>query len=84
MSLEARNAGGGHSLVLAKGGDHFNLGSTYDAGGGALRGLILAWTNAAYAAGPEVAPRSGAPGLLPPEGWGDSAIPLVDVSGALR
>lgn len=84
MTLEARNAGGGHSLVLAKGGDHFNLGSTYEVGGGALRGLLLAWTNAAYAAGPAVAPRSGAPELLPANGWGDSAIPLVDVTGALR
>jgi predicted dienelactone hydrolase len=84
MSLEARNAGGGHSLVLAKGGDHFNLGSTYEVGGGVLRGLLLAWTNAAYAAGPAVAPRSGAPQLLPANGWGDTTIPLVDVTGALR
>jgi len=83
MALEARNAGGGHRLVLAKDGDHFNLRSSYEQGGGALRGLLLAWTDGAFAAGAAAAPGPSAPSLLPPDGWGDTEFPLVDVTANL-
>ena len=84
MAAEARNVGGGHRLVLARGGDHFNLGSPLAEGGGPLRGLILAWVNGAFAAGAAVAPGPGAPNLLPADGWGDGTYPLMDVTPALR
>ena len=83
MALEARNAGGGHRLVLAKDGDHFNLRSSYEQGGGALRGLLLAWTDGAFAAGAAAAPGPSATSLLPPNGWGDKEFPLVDVTANL-
>ncbi|MCP9796707.1 MULTISPECIES: alpha/beta hydrolase [Cyanophyceae] len=84
MAMEARNAGGGHRLVLAKDGDHFNLRSHFADGGGALRGLLLAWTDGAFAAGAAVAPAPDAPSLLPPDGWGATEFPLVDITGSLR
>ncbi|MCP9787309.1 alpha/beta hydrolase family protein [Cyanobium sp. N5-Cardenillas] len=83
MARIARQAKQGHRLVLAGGGDHFNLGSPYDQGGGPLRGLLLCWVNGAFAAGPGVAPGVGAPALLPPDGWGDGVLSLTDVSGRL-
>ncbi len=83
MARVARLGKAGHRLVLAGGGDHFNMGSPYDQGGGPLRGLLLAWVNGAFAAGPAVAPGPGAPALLPPGGWGDDGLPLVDVSDRL-
>jgi hypothetical protein len=84
MAEEARNSGGGHRLVLVNGGDHFNLRSTAAEGGGPLRGLLLAWTDAAFAAGAAAAPGAGAPSLLPPDGWGDSTHALVDVTPQLQ
>jgi len=84
MALEARNSGGGHRLVLVQAGDHFNLRSTEANGGGPLRGLLLAWTAGAFTAGPAVAPGAGAPPLLPPDGWGDRDVPLVDVTPQLQ
>ncbi|MEA5442613.1 dienelactone hydrolase [Cyanobium gracile] len=83
MARIARLGNRGHQLVLAGGGDHFNLGSTYDQGGGPLRGLLLGWVNGAFAAGSGVAPGLGAPELLPPNGWGDGVLSLSDVSGRL-
>jgi predicted dienelactone hydrolase len=83
MAREARRARGGHRLVLAGGGDHFNLGSPYDEGGGTLRGLLLGWVNGAFAAGSDVAPGSEAPALLPRDGWGDDTLPLSDVTDRL-
>jgi hypothetical protein len=80
MEREARAAARGHQLVLARGGDHFNLGSPYGEGGGPLRGLLLAWVNGAFAAGPAAVPAPGAPSLLPPDGWGNTEIPLTGVS----
>jgi predicted dienelactone hydrolase len=80
MQVNARAGGGGHRLVLAQGGDHFNLGSTYAEEGGALRGLLLAWVNGAFTAGAAAAPGPNAPELLPAGGWGDAAMPLVVVS----
>ncbi len=84
MAGEARAAGGGHRLVLAKGGDHFNLGARYEDGGGPLGALMLAWVNGAFAAGAAAAPAPGAPPLLPPNGWGDATIPLADVTPQLK
>lgn len=75
MAAEVRNGVGGYRLVLAKGGDHFNLGARYEEGGGPLRGLLLAWVNGAFAAGAVVAPGSKSPALLPPDGWGMPASP---------
>jgi predicted dienelactone hydrolase len=83
MARVARLGKEGHRLVLAGGGDHFNMGSPYDQGGGPLRGLLLAWVNGAFAAGPAVAPGPGAPSLLLPGGWGDGALSLVDVTDRL-
>ncbi|KEF41420.1 MAG: hypothetical protein ER33_11515 [Cyanobium sp. CACIAM 14] len=83
MAEEARSVGGGHRLVLARDGDHFNLRSTFAEGGGALRGLLLAWTDAAFAAGAAAAPGPNAPSLLPPDGWGDTEFPLVDITSSL-
>ena len=84
MAAQARGIGGGHRLVLAKGGDHFNLRSPLEEGGGPLRGLILAWVNGAFQAGAAAAPGPTAPALLPADGWGDAEIPLVDVTPALQ
>ncbi len=84
MTMEAANAGGGHRLVLARGGDHFNLRAPAASAGAPLRGVILAWTNGAFDAGAAAAPGAGAPALLPPDGWGDTTVPLVDVSPQLR
>nr|WP_259736434.1 alpha/beta fold hydrolase [Synechococcus sp. CS-1329] len=82
MQLAAGRGERGHRLVLAQGGDHFNLSSPLPQGGGALRGLLLAWTNGAFAAGAAVQPAAGAPDLLPANGWGDATIPLVEFSPA--
>ncbi|WP_216902284.1 alpha/beta fold hydrolase [Synechococcus sp. CCY 9618] len=84
MAGEARSVGGGHRLVLARDGDHFNLRSHFEQGGGALRGLLLAWTDGAFAAGAAAAPGPSAPSLLPPDGWGATEFPLVDVTANLR
>ncbi len=84
MAIQGRSVGGGHRLVLAKGGDHFNLRSPLAEGGGPLRGLILAWVNGAFQAGAAAAPGPDAPALLPADGWGDAQIPLVDVTAALQ
>jgi predicted dienelactone hydrolase len=67
----------GHRLVLVEQGDHFNLRAPAGGDGGPLRGLLLAWFNAASEAGPAAAPK------LPAEGWGQSARPLRDVTPAL-
>ncbi|WP_231594925.1 dienelactone hydrolase [Synechococcus sp. CBW1107] len=82
MRREASRGGGGHRLVLVRGGDHFNLGSPLAEGGGALRGLLLAWTNGGFAAGAAVQPGPGAPELLPANGWGDAGMPLVGITSA--
>jgi predicted dienelactone hydrolase len=72
----------GHRLVLAKGGDHFNLRAPAKQTAAPLSPLILAWVNGAYAAGAQVAPATGAPSLLPPSGWGSADMVLVDVPSA--
>jgi hypothetical protein len=74
----------GHRLVLAKGGDHFNLRPGDGPSGGVLGNLVLAWTDGAFAAGAGVKPREGAPSLLGTTDWGHAQIPLVDVSNHLQ
>ena len=74
----------GHQLVLAKGGDHFNLRPHSDAQGGVLGALMLAWTEAAFTAGAKVKPSPGAEPLLRQGPWGNRRMPLVDVSPALH
>jgi predicted dienelactone hydrolase len=66
----------GHQLVLADGGDHFNLRGVGE--GGPLRGLLLVWSDAALAA-PALSSVPGAPPILPRTGWGNDEIPLVAV-----
>jgi hypothetical protein len=70
----------GHHLVLAKGGDHFNLCAPKgEKTVAVLSPVILAWVNGAFAAGPSVAPGPNAPDLLPTKGWGSPTMVLVDV-----
>ena len=76
-----RSTMGGHQLVLVSGGDHFNLRAPASGNGGPLAPLLLAWVKGAFAAGPQVRPAAAAPPLLPPAGWGSSAMPLVEVRG---
>ena len=73
----------GNQLVLVKGGDHFNLRPGSNAQGGLLGPLLLAWTDAAFAAGPAVRPRIGASPLLKPQSWGTTDYPIVDVTRLL-
>jgi predicted dienelactone hydrolase len=73
----------GHRLVLAQGGDHFNLRPGTDPQGGVLGALLLAWTDGAFAAGAAVRPGAQAASLLRPGGWGNTQIPLRDVTDAL-
>ena len=74
----------GHRLVLANGGDHFNLRPGNGTSGGVLGNLVLAWTDGAFSAGAGVKPREGAPSLLGTTDWGHAQIPLVDVSNHLQ
>ena len=70
----------GHHLVLAKGGDHFNLRAPKgERSVAVLSPVILAWVNGAFAAGASVAPGPNAPDLLPAKGWGSPTMVLVDV-----
>ena len=73
----------GHRLVLAQGGDHFNLRPGAAEDGGALGALLLTWADAAFAAGEAARPGPGVPPLLPPGGWGHAGLPLVDVTDQL-
>lgn len=73
----------GNQLVLAEGGDHFNLRPGAAADGGVLGALLLAWTEAAFQAGAGVRPAPGAAPLLQPGAWGNSAMPLVDATPGL-
>lgn len=75
-----RSTPGGNQLVLAVGGDHFNLRAPVSGNGGPLAPLLLAWVQGAFAAGAQARPAAGAPPLLPPTGWGSTAMPLVDVT----
>lgn len=77
-----RSTPGGHQLVLAVGGDHFNLRAPASGDGGPLAPLLLAWVQGAFAAGSQARPAAAAPPLLPPAGWGSTVLPLVDVKPA--
>jgi predicted dienelactone hydrolase len=68
-SMAANTGIGGHRLVLAEGGDHFNLRAPGAAANSPLNALILAWFASA--------------GSLPTDGWGYASIPLRDVTPAL-
>jgi predicted dienelactone hydrolase len=73
----------GNQLVLVQGGDHFNLRPEGASDGGVLGPLLLAWTEAAFAAGAAARPAPGAPPLLPAEGWGNNELPMAEVTGRL-
>jgi predicted dienelactone hydrolase len=73
----------GNQLVLVEGGDHFNLRPEDATDGGVLGPLLLAWTDAAFAAGAAVRPAPGAAPLLPAQGWAHGDLPMADVSSWL-
>jgi len=73
----------GNQLVLVQGGDHFNLRPEAAPDGGVLGRLLLAWTEAAFAAGPAVRPARGAAPLLSDQGWGNGDLPMADVTSRL-
>lgn len=68
-SMVANSGMGSHRLVLAEGGDHFNLRAPAAATETPLNALILAW----FASG----------GALPADGWGDRVFALHDVTAPL-
>lgn len=70
----------GHALVLASGGDHFNLRGPATGDGSPLKGLLLAWVQAAFTPGTPLKPAKGLAPLLPANGWGNAAMPLVNVT----
>ena len=70
----------GHTLVLANGGDHFNLRGPATGDGSPLKGLLLAWVQAAFSPGVPLKPAKGLAPLLPATGWGNATLPLVNVS----
>jgi predicted dienelactone hydrolase len=72
----------GHRLVLARGGDHFNLRAPAKQTSAPLSPLLLAWVNGAFGAGSQVGPGPSAPSLLPAQGWGSPEMALVDVMPA--
>lgn len=74
----------GHQLVLVNGGDHFNLRPEDAPDGGVLGALLLAWTDAAFAAGDGARPREGAPPLLVGGQWGHAELPMVDATRAVQ
>jgi predicted dienelactone hydrolase len=73
----------GNQLVLVDGGDHFNLRPEDRADGGVLGNLLLAWADAAFAAGEAARPSPDAPLLLKRGAWGNAEMPMVDATGHL-
>jgi len=73
----------GNQLVLADGGDHFNLRPEGQADGGVLGPLLQAWSEAVFAAGDAARPAQNAAPLLRSRDWGHAQIPLVEVTEAL-
>lgn len=71
----------GSRLVLANGGDHFNLGARYEEGGGPLGALLLDWVRNTL--GGDGSKPPGASAALQATGWGNSTIPLVDATPSL-
>ena len=80
ISPFAPNGRLGHALVLASGGDHFNLRGPATGDGSPLKGLLLAWVQAAFTPGTPHKPAKGLAPMLPASGWGNAAMPLVNVS----
>jgi len=74
------NGNFGHALVLVSGGDHFNLRAAATGDGSPLRGLLLAWVQAAFSPGAALKPAKGLAPLLPATGWGNASMPLVNVT----
>jgi predicted dienelactone hydrolase len=70
----------GNQLVLVNGGDHFNLRPEERSDGGVLGPLLLAWSDAAFAAGEGARPRPDAPPLLAGGAWGNAEMPMVDAT----
>lgn len=70
----------GNQLVLVNGGDHFNLRPQERSDGGVLGPLLLAWSDAAFAAGEGARPRPDAPPLLAGGAWGNAEMPMVDAT----
>lgn len=68
-SMVSNSGIGPHRLVLAEGGDHFNLRAPASASDTPLNALILAW----FATG----------GALPADGWGHKTFALHDVTEPL-
>jgi predicted dienelactone hydrolase len=75
-------SGAGHQLVLVQGGDHFNLRAPKEEASAPLSPLLVSWTDAAFQAGGSVRPTAGAAPLLPPTGWGNATMPMVDATAA--
>ena len=73
----------GNQLVLVNGGDHFNLRPEDRADGGVLGPLLLAWTDAAFAAGEAARPRPDAAPLLVGGAWGNAEMPMVEATRAV-
>ena len=66
----------GHRLVLASGGSHFNLWAPADQKESPILGpMILAWINEQLAV--------PSPHTFSGGGWGNTTVPLVDVTGQL-
>ena len=66
----------GHRIVLASGGDHFNLWAPADAKEPPVLGpLILAWINDHLGITDSLSFSAG--------GWGNQRVPLIDVTGQL-
>jgi predicted dienelactone hydrolase len=82
LPFREQTAERGHRLVLAKGGDHFNLRPGPEEAG-VLGALILGWTNGAFAAGELARPSASGPSFLPDRGWGNDLIPLVNATPRL-
>ncbi len=73
---EGQPLANGHRIVLASGGDHFNLWAPVDAEEPPVLGpLILAWINDHLGISNSLSFSAG--------GWGNQRVPLVDVTGQL-
>ena len=73
---EGQPLANGHRIVLASGGDHFNLWAPVDAEEPPVLGpLILAWINDQLGISNSLSFSDG--------GWGNHRVPLVDVTGQL-
>jgi predicted dienelactone hydrolase len=79
----AAAASKGHRLVLAQGGDHFNLRAPLPEDPGVLGDVILSWMQTRLLPGDPPLPPAGGDMPFAARPWGNAAIPLVDVSEQL-